>query len=504
MGGHSPLDVIVDLERRYPVEDWSVAGLHVWPMLRIRMFTLLVMHGLGSDPAEAGARSPAERVSHAIKGIGRIARNTILSGNRLVFPSRDDEAVLLADGISFANIEGKWRDRLMDPIIAALEANGRPSLLMTPGYLCPGPRYSPTCHIQSRLDASKVLGTLVSKLKPSPLFGSDSFAAMQSEISRDYPDIAFPGERWLVEQAARIEWMARHFGGIIGKTSARAAFVSNYYGAEGMAFVLAARRAGCVTIDVQHGLQHRHVGYVQWTKIPSGGYDLLPHLFWCWGPDEVHAINQGPGAPWHRGVEIGNFWADFWADPENPVVARTIGRLRSIKESLGAQRHFLLTPSWGYPDIEFEKLFESVRHADPHIHWWLRLHPTLVARREEMRDRVTTLGLGNVEIDAAMDFPLPVLLHEMDANITFDSSTVLDARAAGVPSVVTTSNGAALFAREIEAGFCRFAADPVDIAAAAMQLAEHNPLERGYTSRSLTQALETRIAELFSAGSQPA
>lgn len=503
MAGHSALDVIVDLERRYPVEDWTIAGLHVWPMLRVRMFTLLVMHGLGSDPAEAGARSPAGRISHAAKGLARIARNTLSRGNRLVFPDRADEAVLLADGISFASIEGKWHDRLMDPIIAALEANGRSSFLMTPGYRCPAPRYRPTCHVQPRLDASKILGTLSARRKTVPFLGSESFEEMQAELARDYPDISFPGERWLIEQAARIERMARHFGHKLRKTSARVAFVSNYYGAEGMAFVLAARRAGCVTIDVQHGLQYRHVGYVRWMKIPPAGYELLPHLFWCWGQDEVDAINEGPGAKWHRAVEIGDFWTDFWTDRENPVVARAVAALRSIKEGFGAERHFLLTPSWGYPDIEFEKLFDSVRRGGPRIHWWLRLHPTLVGRREEMRDRATTLGLGNVEIDAALDFPLPVLLSEMDVNITFDSSTVLDARAAGVPSVVTTSNGAAIFAREIEAGICRFAADAEEIVASALALAEHSPLERGYVSRSLSRVLEARTAELFQEDGRP-
>jgi hypothetical protein len=235
-----------------------------------------------------------------------------------------------------------------------------------------------------------------------------------------------------------------------------------------MAFVLAAKRAGCITTDIQHGLQVDHVGYARWTRIPEGGYDLVPDCFWCWSEDDAARINDTIADDAHGAVSVGNAWADMWRS-DSPLVKRTAERFARVRDGFGKAQHYLLTPSWGHPDAEFDRLLDAVEIGQD-AQWWLRLHPKLADQRETYRQRVMARGIANIEIDAAMDFPLPLLLTGMGVNVTFDSSTVIDALAVGVPSVVTTQSGASIYGEQIEAGTVTFAREPADILTAALKL----------------------------------
>ncbi len=498
------LDVVVDLEREFPVDQWVVSDIHVWPLLRIHIFNQLVFHFIGAGAKESGRRGPIGRAIQAAGALGRIGWNMIADPRKNAWPGADVEAMMLGDGVSLSKVDGEWQDRVMDPIIAALAADGRHALLMTPMNMRAVPRRTPSLYVQPMLDAAKGVATAWAKVSPLP-HKLDGLSEMLERLRKVYPDIAFPGESWLLAQTARVRHMARIHEKLIRRTRARAAFVNTYYSAEGMAFVHAARQAGCITVDVQHGNQGGNSAYERWTKVPADGYGLLPHLFWCWSDDEVRAINN---QPWsiaaHRAVNVGNLWTQTWSDPGNELVRRYAEKLAELKRKAAARHHFLLTPSWGHPDHVVDTLIEAVRLGQQGIHWWLRLHPTRMADREAMRARFAQLNVRNVEIDAATDFPLPLLLSEMDVNITMDSSTVLDAAVAGIPSVLSTSLGATIFSARIERGHARFAEAPPAIVEAALDLARSNPLAGGASAPAATGVTPLRVAlaEIFERASR--
>lgn len=492
------LNQVIGLEARFPVDQWKVDGLHVWPLLRQRLYIALAHQFLGTGLRGAGQRTNGERVLDAARSVGRLVRARLRDGREAASAGDAQQAVLLSDGVSFARIGEQWFDTIMDPVVAALAAEGRQSLLLTPMTRAPAPRYFPSMLVQAHLDATKARATAILKLRRPAVTEVEGLENMLAELRQDNPGAELPHSGWLFGQVGRVLAMAQYFERLIRRTSSRIALVNTYYSAEGMAFVLAARRAGCVAIDVQHGSQLVHPAYGRWTRIPPAGFELLPHRFWCWSDQEIAIINRGPGATSaHRALNVGNLWAAFLANRENETVRDLAAQLNAAKARAGVADHLLLTLSWGLADSEMEKLISAVR-LGAGVHWWLRLHPTQVARREEFRARFADLGIANVEIDLATDLPLPLLLAEMDVNVTPDSSTVLNAIAAGIPSVITTANGALVFAEQIARGQARFADDPAEIVTTALNLARSGRLVGSAAAgASVGSRLEAAIADAF-------
>lgn len=498
MDSRGTLDLITELEERYPVDTWTVGELHVWPIMRMRLATALVFHGYGTGLRGAGSRTIVERATGALGDLSRLARNRWSDHRANATPGRAD-VVMLSDGVSLSQVEGEWYDRFMDPIVATLAEKGRHSLLLMPQARGAVPRHTPSFYIQPFIDARNALTTASARvLKPLP-HRLEGMSELLGELRRRCRDVEFPQDAWLPAQSTRVLRLSGLFSGWLERTDAKAAFVNTYYSAMGMAFVHAARRLDCLTIDVQHGLQYEHMAYGRWMKAPAGGYEVLPDEFWCWGDDEVSISNDGPGSlPAHRAVRVGNPWDAFWADSGNAMVARARQRVRDAKARFQRGYHFLLTPSWGQHPSEMDKLVETARLGRSGITWWLRLHPIEIAARESIRQRLAEAGVDNVEIDLAIDAPLPLLLSEMDVNVTPESSTVIDGATAGVPSVVATANGASLFRRQIADGHCRFAEDPAEILAAALELARDNPLrKRRGVSGAANHLLAVAIDRLF-------
>jgi hypothetical protein len=71
--------------------------------------------------------------------------------------------------------------------------------------------------------------------------------------------------------------------------------------------------------------------------------------------------------------------------------------------------------------------------------------------------------ISNGEVDLATDLPLYALLRQMDLHLTFYSSSVLEAKDLGVPSIVVGDYGKELFSDQILSGWALPADTPEEI-----------------------------------------
>lgn len=471
--------LLCECEKAFPVERWSVEGIHVWPIARMRWYNLLLHHDLGTGAEGAGARSGGGFLRETGRTLVSTMRNSLVDFGKNARPRPQDEVILLSDGVSLAKVDGEWFDRFMDPIITALSSEGRNSLLLMPLAAPATPRHTASIMVQPRLDAAKVHATIRTRLKRPVDHDLEGLEEILAVLCRQGGDLLLPARAWLIAQAARISAMAGSFDRLIGKTRARLAFVNTYYSADGMAFVLAARRRGCITIDVQHGAQVDHIAYHHWSKVPAGGYELLPQIFWCWGAQEVAAIDAsfGSAGP-HQAIEAGNLWWRAWTRPDTPTAIGLQKSLAELKARCGAPHHVLVTHTWGHPDTDWKTIVHAMAQSPENLFWWVRLHPMQVEQREQFKADLRQAGVKKFELDMATDYPLPVLIDHMDVNITQSSSTVIEAATLGIPSVITTRHGADLFAKEIEAGHSRFSDQPSDILAAITDLIQAGRFKR--------------------------
>src|SRR5678815_1391824 len=125
------LTLIDEIERHFPVSAWRSGDLQIWPLARMDLY-------LDMYWAAAGIPAPTER-SLPLRIAGRIAmplRNLWKGrrdpGSQVIRPT-PAHAIFLGDGVSLECVDGKWRDRFGEPLIAALEARGHNTFLMQAG-----------------------------------------------------------------------------------------------------------------------------------------------------------------------------------------------------------------------------------------------------------------------------------------------------------------------------------------------------------------------------------
>lgn len=457
-------EAINSLERRFPVGSWRSGDIDLWPTYRFRLHAnaidSLILHNAVKLTAQR-IRELAGRVSRALC---RVPYATVRDWGRNAAVRPDTAAVFLSDGVSFVQLGGTWFDRVVDPVMEALEKCAHRGLKLTLLSEAHIPRHLPSRFIQPAVDRIKVTATFTRVVIVTP-----EFAEFQAAARQLFGDSVLT-HGWLQTQAARLHALADWFGRVLDRTKATHAFVNTYYSLEGLAFVQAARRRGLLAVDLQHGIQGpHHVAYARWLSVPACGYSTLPDEFWVWGREEAAAIDAWrSGTTTHVPRVTGNYWLQRWREGSDPLVRGYLEQARALRDS---RPQVLVCVAWGVPDEETVKLIESAKLCGSSVRWWWRLHPVLASQSAEFARRLERHGLDGSEVRQATDLPLFALVRAADLILTYSSTVIREAAELGVPSVVTSDYGAELHSGLVERGVVLHATDARAIAAAVSTLA---------------------------------
>jgi hypothetical protein len=440
---HEAMSLVNDVERIMPVARWRMHGVQLWPIIRCRLIWAAFDDSVGQGWARGGAlRRIVRRAGAAFRSTG-CALSDLARGPALRSPT---DAVIVTDGVATTQIGTSAYDVVADPLTELIADAGATVQTWYTTYACPAQRRTEGVLLQWRLDAAQ-LG--MAKIRdrdgqPAALNGYEEFLSMVRAAGLPQQAVAL-GE--MSRLAARIAVMAECFGKWLSATTPRLVFVNCYYSLEGAALMLACMRRGIVSIDVQHGVQgEQHVAYGRWINVPSSGYELLPEHFWCWSELEVRAIRSWAEGRTNRHSAFvgGNPWMEMWQDERSPFVAAADEAVRAVLHP--ERRTILVTLQWGMTDQTFlTPLLELIATAGKSWTWWLRLHPVMRTRRRQIKAMLHARGLRDVLLDEPSDFALPALLKHSDVHLTYSSSTVLEAAALGVASVVISPASAAYF-----------------------------------------------------------
>lgn len=493
------ISLVNEAEERFPVDTWEVNGLHVWPFVRVRLYNIILEHSLLSADDPQVTRTRVQHMRDRAIGLMRLARAMLVDSGRNASAHRQADILFLSDGVSFASVDGLWYEKFCDPIRRVVLDDGCSSLFLVPLYRCLVPRKTASCFVQPHIDLAIARSGLRARSAARPeLPGYAEFeywlSANEARFERDVLD-----SRWVSVQAARIHTVSAWYQRVLRRVRPRLAFVVNYYSLDGMAFTLACRSLRVPVVDLQHGLQgDNHIAYGRWTKMPRSGFELLPDWFWCWSERDAQAIQGWADrtSEAHRTIVGGNPWLEEWTSGDARLAAATDAAVRAVKERRGShQRHVLVTLQWGLSKTETEKLIGAMRLAPPELSWWVRVHPYALDEREAIRAALKEGGITTFELDLATDLPLHGLLRHMDIHVTHSSSTVIEARFFGVPSVVTSEYGLEFFGTEATAGWVVPGLDPAGIIHAVRGLlAQETHLKRtGIPHPRMVPALRTLL-----------
>jgi hypothetical protein len=498
------------IETEVPVAEWRVAGIAVWPLVRMRIGYALAYAGteLELPSRSVGMRAFPSRTVAAARTCGRVAKAAIAGRRPTLYRERRiatgprGSAVMMSDGISFERRDRGWVDRHCVPISDALERTGCTTLLLVPGSAAPYPIAAPVRYIQPELD----LATARARFKRPPPSSLPGYEGVTRILVGEGAVSALPSQRDIVYFGAILDACACRIGRHLSRVKPLLGLVVEYYALRGMAFVLACHRAGIPSVDIQHGVEgDLHFAYGGW-RVPPSGYSLLPRYFWVWSECEAATI-----AAWsnstdaHSAIVGGNPSLQRWLDGEGPDREAADRQIGARLHGLDVSRNVLVALQGTEGSAEIERVLAWIRNAPARWFWWIRCHPA----RDEIshtRRAVTAAGITNAEVDLATTLPLYALLRRVDVHVTGFSSVVIDAAIFGVPSVVTSPLGSELFGREVAEGRVAevVGSDPAAVVSALANASNATALDsrRGENRAAVRRGLQW-VEKLAGGGARP-
>jgi hypothetical protein len=443
------LTLVDEIERRFPVSCWRRGDLEVWPVARMELY-------LDMYWANAGRPRPQPR-PFPLRSLARIARpwrNAWRSRRDLAhFVARPKPAyaMFLGDGVSLDFVDGSWRDRFSEPLIAALEKRGLGSFLIQSGF-DRLPWYRPT------FAANLIAGR---GYQPNNGAGIPVELPAREEVVEflecNGVRSASLDPECLARTANVVAATATEFERVMRIVKPTLAFVVTYYANLGHSFLLACRRQGILSIDLQHCAQEgAHKAY-GWSVIPKTGYASLPAIFWNWSETDAAAIRKWTSRlehPWHRSLYGGHTQlASFLNDVDSSATASWDRKFESIGAGTVFEREILvaLQPIAGYR-AQWEALAEVVKTAPASWRWWIRRHPASSPLQDEEYMSLLALRMANVVVKEASLLPLPALLRHMSILVSLASGTAAEATVFGVPTYFLVDDAHAQFAELIDRG----------------------------------------------------
>jgi hypothetical protein len=451
-----------EAERRFPVDCWVVDTLHIWPIVRNDLY-LKMFAGYfpaGADPVDA----PPKIFARAFAVLGRFAQvvGDFVRPSRALLAQRfrvdGCQALLLSDGLSFTSVAGRTFEKFCDPVGQALAAKGKSANLMNPSKDEQRSATTKTVFIRDLLDTARMR----SRLK-----GATGLEAMRAELD-GYPEFS----DWVLRKhalrvisegdlrtvAQTIQAYASVFERIILRTGARIGFLCAYYCNEGYAFSLACRRRNILAVDIQHGVgDDVHMAYVGWERAPVAGYELIPSAFWCWSENDVAVLSRWTRrhAGYHRPYLGANLLLEAYrsglgdvSPEERAQLLELIAACDSARRGgtttialVSLQPNYITDPEWRH------RLHQMMAAVGDDVVWWMRLHPSMVGSLD-LAESMGPIGL-RTEYRLSSSLPLYLLLQRADVHLTHCSSTVIEAAAFGMHSLLLSQLGADYFSRAI-------------------------------------------------------
>ncbi len=437
------------VSQRFPVETWRIDDLFIWPLVCYEMHW--ANQKFSSQAASTKSERRLEKLLDMVKSWTEVFWVSLRDWKNTLLFCRGD-TLLYSDGVSFIELGGEFYERFCDPLAEELGKIGLKPVLLTPRNQLSAPRRSPSFFVQPLVDTTTLLANLGYKMKPPRYFTSlEGFEQAREFLAGE----GLPTHYWSVENFCRVVYFLKAHTlpckAFLRWTGARSAFVVCYYGLERMAMVLACHELGLPCVDLQHGAagEADYWPYCVFSKCPPQGYSLVPSHFWCWTEDDAKAVNRW-GKEAHVGVVAGNQLLRKWQVGELSEV-REWNELAQKKARECGREVVLLTLHGFETRAHLEHLVELCRQQKEY-QFWLRTHPSRPAQRQLLEELWEGRDLVNGEVGFPSEAPLYSLLRVARFHMTELSSTVYEAEAFGVPTVLVDGDEGEAYRGVVERG----------------------------------------------------
>lgn len=436
MSNHNQIkSIILSLEENYPVDKWIVAGVHLWPNIRFKLYIHL-LNNLSVQPLNKDTVATERLIRKKSDGFKKRWSQLGEVVSYLLFYVSFRNIDYLFMGLKMHRVwyQDRWFNRFFDPIAITHETTLKyvhfeMDTLKKPVY-CSKMTYALRPIINGYL-ILKRLDFLTNRKSMLPLDELRQFGTFCNHIQRQqwyHEDLSIEEVSW-VRWAKKVQRKSEFFKKFYKKAKIKSVIIASYYGFEDSA---AALHAACLlripSADFQHGPQTRvHMAYSDWTNLPTSGFNTMPTHYWCW--DELSAKNINAWNTQGNAVPLGNTWLQYCTSKVEVYLSKT------VLYSLQVLREENL--DYFFPNEILEILRETA------IPWKLRMHPRSILNEGQLTQFLANENIPseNFEIENPFTCSLIESICNSRLHVTNFSGCLLEAYELGVPTLLIDAVG---------------------------------------------------------------
>jgi hypothetical protein len=120
------MDFINKIEADFPVESWTIDGIHIWPLVRTIIGTHLAYTEIGKsiDNTQGYLPNKIAKLINLMKGNADYIRAYVSDFSNNARINQKVDAVFLGEQVTRVGLNKFWYDRFCDPLIDEFKANG--------------------------------------------------------------------------------------------------------------------------------------------------------------------------------------------------------------------------------------------------------------------------------------------------------------------------------------------------------------------------------------------
>lgn len=424
------VDWVNSLENNYPINEWRIEGVHVWPLIKVK---LLFYSGKSNLKKSKGLSKWAKLFKSFIGTFSYI---------NLTLKSKSNSPTsffCIAPHFRFLNNNKVYLNRYYNQSINEILNSGSQDFRIFDYG-------ESTTDYKDSIDFPKktiFLGTL------------KYFALMQRDLillfkgrKNDWPrfedfisdinDKIGPNlinANSITRQFVYIEKLKNIYTKLLLKHNVTEVYILCYYVSEMYAMALASNKLGISSCDIQHGGQgNLHLAYSGFNKIPENGYNLLPKKFWVWDKASFVEIQKWVSKQkFHEVFVKGNPWIEYCIQEFSSEIITNRKIILYTMQPIGSE-------------LLDKYIIEAIKETPMDYIWWLRLHPRQLQSKTDLKNYFETNGLKEkVNIDDAINLPLPAILSKCHVHLSKFSGSILEAYMMKVKSIIISDIGVKSF-----------------------------------------------------------
>jgi hypothetical protein len=421
---------IIEVEKRFPVNEWKINGTSYWPYIRTSLAYIQRFDIEEKDSAELGRR----RKKKVVLNYAKTAFTLPVHIGRLISKLKSAHRIFVGAETHRSMVNGKLANRYFDAALTDFNKKKDQTIILDRGTSIDSSGY-PNRKSWFSLPSLYVFLEARKRLRIAPKYDYKIELDRYDEFF-DYLVANFrnPGKiKTEFNKAAVRKRMISFYDrkeflkNILKKSKVKQVYFLCYYTSLFYPLIAACNELGIHTVDIQHGgIGKGHWSYDVWSKAPATGYTLLPEFFWSWDQNTANLINAWTTqTQFHRALNFGTPWVNDYAATSS---------YKPVKSG------YIL---YNMADVSIDDyIAQAIHHFGDDTHWVLRMHPRMMHLRNEVEQQIVKHKLGsNVTIEDSTKVLLIDSLRHCSAFMSVSSGSVIEAIQAGLKPILLPSPG---------------------------------------------------------------